>query len=76
MPTSPATRVSTPDLTALHDGRDNYKHHLVAFFQRHNVSSSMFLVASLLTAPQYTVCCTETHSLETKVDITAAASVT
>jgi len=76
MPTSPSTRVSTPDLGKLHDWWDYWKQQLVIHFQRYNTSAPLFLVASLLSTPQYAVCFTENHSLDTKLNISGAESVT
>ena len=75
LPSNPAAFVEADDLARLRDWWDYWKHILCNRYERFNSSSSLFLVISTLSAPQYALACEQNRTLDTRLQIVASSVV-
>ena len=75
LPSKPANFIEPQDLERLRDWWEYYKYNICRDSERFNSSSSLFLVVSTLSAPQYALACEQNRTLDTSLLISASSVV-
>src|SRR5271154_1655249 len=75
LPSNPAAFVEPHELARLSEWWQYWKYEICDRFERFNSSSSLFLVISTLSAPQYALACEQNRTLDTRLQISASSIV-